>query len=425
MEKDYNQYYTSSLFNIKNKIDLSQKTIFINVFTNEDLEVFNKINNKIVIYNNELHFFNYLNNINKVIQNNIKIYSDNNKIREYLLKNRCNPKFIYKPYIKSNEIIDLKNVIQILNIKNIHICDDLKKFERIASIYKLKTEYNNHEPTIFFGCYSIDNVNKINNHVGIKYLMFGGNDCNLNTIYRINLFKSINFNTDLSFISISNDIYDRLVKYNKEYNLINKIIKSNLNLLNKNIWKKISILKNNIYVYDGILKKSDVYSSSICDKVIEFINIKYKMKINFIRTSNFKSFISQEELFKIYQKCFLGIRLTYHDGNANTVQEMQAINIPIIHNQSEYGLKWKNENDVIKIIEDEYKKNLISIIIPTYNRFELLKETINSILNQTYQIFEVIIVNDCSNDKNFMIYNDLEKLDDRIKVYKLNEWVLD
>ena len=106
MIQDYKQYYTSSLFNIKNNIDFSQKTTFINVFTNEDLKIFNKINDKIVIYNNEFHFFNYLNNINKVIQSNIKIYSDNTKIREYLLKNRCNPKFIDKDKYESTIIIN-------------------------------------------------------------------------------------------------------------------------------------------------------------------------------------------------------------------------------------------------------------------------------------------------------------------------------
>jgi len=40
----------------------------------------------------------------------------------------------------------------------------------------------------------------------------------------------------------------------------------------------------------------------------------------------------------------------------------------------------------------------ISIIIPTYNRADLIKETLNSIFNQTYSNWEAIIVDDASED---------------------------
>jgi glycosyltransferase involved in cell wall biosynthesis len=39
---------------------------------------------------------------------------------------------------------------------------------------------------------------------------------------------------------------------------------------------------------------------------------------------------------------------------------------------------------------------LVSVIVTTYNRKKLLKETINSILNQTYKNFELIVVDNCS-----------------------------
>jgi glycosyltransferase involved in cell wall biosynthesis len=41
---------------------------------------------------------------------------------------------------------------------------------------------------------------------------------------------------------------------------------------------------------------------------------------------------------------------------------------------------------------------LISVIVPTFNRVELLKETVQSVRNQTFRDFELIVVNDGSSD---------------------------
>jgi glycosyltransferase involved in cell wall biosynthesis len=43
---------------------------------------------------------------------------------------------------------------------------------------------------------------------------------------------------------------------------------------------------------------------------------------------------------------------------------------------------------------------LVSVIIPVYNSEKYLQLTINSILNQTYSNFELILINDCSTDKS-------------------------
>src|SRR4030043_1206572 len=40
----------------------------------------------------------------------------------------------------------------------------------------------------------------------------------------------------------------------------------------------------------------------------------------------------------------------------------------------------------------------VDVIIPTYNRSESLHSAITSVLHQTYQDFEIIVVDDCSED---------------------------
>ena len=58
--------------------------------------------------------------------------------------------------------------------------------------------------------------------------------------------------------------------------------------------------------------------------------------------------------------------------------------------------------------------NLISVIIPVYNGEKYLSECLDSVLNQTYQNLEIIIVNDGSSDDTKLILEDYLKRDNRI-----------
>jgi len=49
--------------------------------------------------------------------------------------------------------------------------------------------------------------------------------------------------------------------------------------------------------------------------------------------------------------------------------------------------------------------DLVSVIIPSFNRFKFLLNTIESIKKQTYHNIEIIVVNDCSNEKEYYQYN--------------------
>ena len=132
--KIYKQYYTSSLFNIKNDIDFTKKTTFVNIFTNQDIEVFNKTKDKIVIYNSEIQFFNNLDIVKKVINSGVKIYSDNIKIRLYLLKNGICPHLIEKKYDMFNLNYIDDTILSTIN-KNIDYFDILiKEYENILFI---------------------------------------------------------------------------------------------------------------------------------------------------------------------------------------------------------------------------------------------------------------------------------------------------
>lgn len=61
---------------------------------------------------------------------------------------------------------------------------------------------------------------------------------------------------------------------------------------------------------------------------------------------------------------------------------------------------------------------LISIIMPAYNCEKYISETIKSVINQTYERWELIVIDDCSTDRTCEIIQRIN--DKRIRFYKNN-----
>ena len=64
----------------------------------------------------------------------------------------------------------------------------------------------------------------------------------------------------------------------------------------------------------------------------------------------------------------------------------------------------------------EKKRGLISVIIPVYNVEKYLADCLDSILCQTYQNFEIILINDGSKDASGRICEEYAQKDERFKV---------
>jgi len=65
--------------------------------------------------------------------------------------------------------------------------------------------------------------------------------------------------------------------------------------------------------------------------------------------------------------------------------------------------------------------NLVSIITPSYNSSKFIVECVNSVISQTFQNWEMIIVDDCSNDNSRDIISELTAKDERLKSIFLEE----
>ncbi|MDT0677679.1 glycosyltransferase family 2 protein [Autumnicola musiva] len=59
-------------------------------------------------------------------------------------------------------------------------------------------------------------------------------------------------------------------------------------------------------------------------------------------------------------------------------------------------------------------KQLISIITPVHNSAKFIEETVRSVQSQSYALWEMIIIDDCSNDESVQIIKKLAREDKRI-----------
>jgi teichuronic acid biosynthesis glycosyltransferase TuaG len=71
--------------------------------------------------------------------------------------------------------------------------------------------------------------------------------------------------------------------------------------------------------------------------------------------------------------------------------------------------------EMSKIAQDE---KLVSIIMPAYNCEKYIRDSINSVLNQTYQYWELIIIDDGSVDQTVNIVKNLTENEDRVHLYE-------
>lgn len=78
--------------------------------------------------------------------------------------------------------------------------------------------------------------------------------------------------------------------------------------------------------------------------------------------------------------------------------------------------------DVLIIIQGEMKNNLVSVVVPVYNAEKYLDKCLESLVNQSYEFLEIILVNDGSSDDSGKKCDEWKKKDERIIViHKGNE----
>lgn len=61
--------------------------------------------------------------------------------------------------------------------------------------------------------------------------------------------------------------------------------------------------------------------------------------------------------------------------------------------------------------------SLVSIVVPVYNAEKFIKDTVKTVIDQTYDNWELLLVDDCSTDKSVKIIKEYQQKDKRIKFF--------
>lgn len=128
--------------------------------------------------------------------------------------------------------------------------------------------------------------------------------------------------------------------------------------------------------------------------------------------------------------------------NAKGIQSELCLGMAHITSKDEERLNWynliydkhgyntlekinkSNQLDITNIytprteVEKELERYKVSVIIPAYNAEDLIHIPLNSLLNQSIQNIEIIVVDDCSTDNTAEVVSEFEKKDKRIKLIR-------
>jgi glycosyltransferase involved in cell wall biosynthesis len=164
---------------------------------------------------------------------------------------------------------------------------------------------------------------------------------------------------------------------------------------------------HNLLKFENLLPKlnntnfnnlDDIYKSRelfIYDNNISIQYINFIKPINEIEEKNYqdKSYENEENFERFLKK--RNDQLTYKEF------------IKICQNEKFIDLNVQNDNN----------NPLISIIVSSYNKGDLVFKTVRSIQNQSLKNIEIIIVDDCSTDNSYIKYKNLLETDPRIRIF--------
>lgn len=321
-------------FNVKENINYqilinSFESTFLLLSIKEDFDF-----NKIILSGKNEYIFNYYSIFNGIIT--IIIESDSKYTMEFKEQTIRIDQIYVSSVLQQAFLYDLKCTLDLTNY------------------------YDDYRPAIFYGIMDDTDFKKLNNNKSLKIIIWVGGDINRNNRMNLERINQIRNMKRVIHIAISSFICNDMIELKLPY--------KNLPIMGVNFDLYKPIIKGPaIYLYTD-LRSENTYGKNIYVKLMEkYKNTKFIVtccKVTYDRCilnkTPLKYGISchdkQELISKIYPQCFIGLRLTTHDGLAGTVQELGLLGIKCIHNgSSPSSLNYKNFDDICNHIDNEMK----------------------------------------------------------------------
>lgn len=191
---------------------------------------------------------------------------------------------------------------------------------------------------------------------------------------------------------------------NIEHIEVDKLIDNKLSI-SKTLITRVNNTINKEYTFNDI--KNSFFKDDHESKIVRniFTDEINKLIVSEIK-DNKKDYIIEHftlNQFEVFKECDIKVKLiASKKEREERIKKRKDMSLELYRSIDKRVLEDNEYYDSIFNIKD-YQKELISIIIPIYNSEEYIEKTILSVINQTYQNLEIILVNDGSTDNTLNI----------------------
>lgn len=251
----------------------------------------------------------------------------------------------YLPVDIFNRLADKERIMQAAVSRSVYFFED-KLFDKFGFINRRTDKgnafiINKDKPMVMFGCYNEPDFKLVLAHKSDVVIIWAGSD---SMSYNYDRMKDFVGKSNIHHISGSKFISTDLDAVGLEYTYYPISLCNHDELRAKPLGDKI-------YVYIARGKNDpEFYGKSIYDKLILHYGADKFILAN-------ADTYSKEEVYKLYEECFIGLRLVKHDGLSETVAELGLMGRNVVYNgDTPNSLNYRDIDDIISHIDNESKK---------------------------------------------------------------------